>query len=84
MEREQVTCFPGSTLYDLAFFLQRLVRLAYQPPTNSTFLSKQISHQQPIKSTAQQYFSFSTNQHQPPSCVRAAPLSVSMYMTLWE
>jgi hypothetical protein len=33
----------------------RPVCLAYQPPTNSTFLSKQIS---------QQYFSLKTNQHQ--------------------
>jgi hypothetical protein len=29
----------------------RPVRLAYQPPANSTFLSEQISHQQPANST---------------------------------
>jgi hypothetical protein len=29
----------------------RPVRLAYQPPTSSTFLSKQISHQQSANST---------------------------------
>jgi hypothetical protein len=27
------------------------VRLAYQPPVNSTFLSEQTSHQQPVSST---------------------------------
>jgi hypothetical protein len=32
------------------------VRLAYQPPDSSTFLSQQ---------TSQQYFSLRTNQHQP-------------------
>jgi hypothetical protein len=39
------------------------VRLAYQPPASSTFLSQQTSHQQPA--TSQQYFSLRTNQHQP-------------------
>jgi hypothetical protein len=29
---------------------RRHVRLAYQPPANSTFLSEQISHQQPANS----------------------------------
>jgi hypothetical protein len=29
----------------------RPVRLAYQPPANSTFLSEQTSHQQPASST---------------------------------
>jgi hypothetical protein len=29
----------------------RLVRLAYQPPASSTFLSEQTSHQQPANST---------------------------------
>jgi hypothetical protein len=29
----------------------RPVRLAYQPPANSTFLSEQTSHQQPAIST---------------------------------
>jgi hypothetical protein len=36
----------------------RLVRLAYQPPASSTFLSEQIA-------TSQQYFSLRTNQNQP-------------------
>jgi hypothetical protein len=36
------------------------VRLAYQPPANSTFLSEQTSH-----ATSQQYFSLRTNQHPP-------------------
>jgi hypothetical protein len=31
--------------------MYRPVRLAYQPPANSTFLSEQISHQQPTNST---------------------------------
>jgi hypothetical protein len=42
----------------------RPVRLAYQPPANSTFLSEQTSHQQPAK-TSQHYSSLRTNQHQP-------------------
>jgi hypothetical protein len=29
----------------------RPVRLAYQPPASSTFLSEQTSHQQPVNST---------------------------------
>jgi hypothetical protein len=29
----------------------RPVRLAYQPPANSTFLSEQTNHQQPANST---------------------------------
>jgi hypothetical protein len=40
--------------------LLRLVRLAYQQPISSTFLSEQTSHQQPASST----FSLRTNQHQ--------------------
>jgi hypothetical protein len=41
------------------------VRLAYQPPANSTFLSQQISHQQPASST---FLSEQTNtSHQPPA-----------------
>jgi hypothetical protein len=42
----------------------RPVRLAYQPPANSTFLSEQTIHQQPAR-TSQQYSSLRTNQHQP-------------------
>jgi hypothetical protein len=41
----------------------RPVRLAYQPPASSIFLSEQISHHSPA--TRQQYFSLRTNQHQP-------------------
>jgi hypothetical protein len=32
-------------------YLTKPVRLAYQPPANSTFLSEQTSHQQPAIST---------------------------------
>jgi hypothetical protein len=52
---------------DASFFRQHIfrpVRLAYQPPANSTFLSEQTSHQQPAR-TSQQYSSLRTNQHQP-------------------
>jgi hypothetical protein len=43
----------------------RHVRLAYQPPANSTFLSEQISHQQPTNST---FLSEQTStNHQPPA-----------------
>jgi hypothetical protein len=42
----------------------RPVRLAYQPPANSTFLSEQTSYQQPAR-TSQQCSSLRTNQHQP-------------------
>jgi hypothetical protein len=41
------------------------VRLAYQPPANSTFLSEQTSHQQPASST---FLSEQTStSHQPPA-----------------
>jgi hypothetical protein len=40
------------------------VRLAYQPPASSTFLSEQTSHQQPASST---FLSEQTGtSHQPP------------------
>jgi hypothetical protein len=43
----------------------RPVRLAYQPPANSTFLSEQTSHQQPASST---FLSEQTStSHQPPA-----------------
>jgi hypothetical protein len=43
----------------------RPVRLAYQPPATSTFLSEQTSHQQPANSTfLSQQISIS---HQPPA-----------------
>jgi hypothetical protein len=43
----------------------RPVRLVYQPPASSTFLSKQTSHQQPASSTflSQQI----STSHQPPA-----------------
>jgi hypothetical protein len=41
------------------------VRLAYQPPANSTFLLQQISHQQSVSST---FLSEQTStSHQPPT-----------------
>jgi hypothetical protein len=41
------------------------VRLAYQPPPSSTFLSEQTSHQQPANST---FLSEQTStSHQPPA-----------------
>jgi hypothetical protein len=49
----------------------RPVRLAYQPPANSTFLSEQNSHQQ--------YFSLRINQHQPPA-KRTGCLSLSVVL----
>jgi hypothetical protein len=43
----------------------RPVRLAYQPPASSTFLSEQSSHQQPASST---FLSEQTStSHQPPA-----------------
>jgi hypothetical protein len=47
------------------FCYHRPVRLAYQPPANSTFLSEQTSHQQPTSST---FLSEQTStSHQPPA-----------------
>jgi hypothetical protein len=48
----------------------RAVRLAYQPPANNTFLSKQISHQQPASSI---------NQHQPPDTSQTNRLILNRY-----
>jgi hypothetical protein len=39
------------TSYQAVALHLRPVRLAYQPPANSTFLSEQTSHQQPANST---------------------------------
>jgi hypothetical protein len=50
--------------FSKSMMVPRPVRLAYQPPANSTFLSEQTSHQQPAR-TSQQYSSLRTNQHQP-------------------
>jgi hypothetical protein len=57
------------------------VRLAYQPPVISTFLSQQTSHQQPT--TSQYYFSLRTNQHQPSATKQAgSQMSRSLYCEL--
>jgi hypothetical protein len=48
----------------------RPVRLAYQSPTSSTFLSEQ---------TSQQYFSLRTNQHQPSATSHPNRLAVCMF-----
>jgi hypothetical protein len=47
-----------------SFYDHDILRLAYQPPASSTFLSERTSHQQPA-ATSQQYYSLRTNQHQP-------------------
>jgi hypothetical protein len=44
---------------------KRPVRLAYQPPANSTFLSEQTSHQQPASSTL--LSEQTSTSHQPPA-----------------
>jgi hypothetical protein len=41
------------------------VRLAYQPPASSTFLSQQISHHQPASSTF--LLKQTSTSHQPPA-----------------
>jgi hypothetical protein len=45
--------------------LLRPVRLAYQPPASSTFLSEQTSHQQPASSTL--LSGQTSTSHQPPA-----------------
>jgi hypothetical protein len=53
--------------------LKRPVRLAYQPPASSTFLSEQTSHQQPGNST---FLSEQTStSHQPPAIRTGLKLS---------
>jgi hypothetical protein len=44
---------------------KRPVRLAYQPPASSTFLSQQTSHQQPASSTL--LSEQTSTSHQPPA-----------------
>jgi hypothetical protein len=44
---------------------RRPVRLAYQPPASSTFLSEQTSHQQPASSTL--LSEQTSTSHQPPA-----------------
>jgi hypothetical protein len=47
------------------YTIKRCVRLAYQPPASSTFISQQTSHQQPANST---FLSEETStNHQPPA-----------------
>jgi hypothetical protein len=41
------------------------IRLAYQPPANSTFLSEQTSHQQSASSTFLSEQTSTSHQHQP-------------------
>jgi hypothetical protein len=41
------------------------VRLAYQPPANSNFVSEQISHQQPASSTFISQQISTSHHHQP-------------------
>jgi hypothetical protein len=48
-----------------SFAVLRPIRLAYQPPASSTFLSEQTNHQQPANSTFHPE-QISTN-HQPPA-----------------
>jgi hypothetical protein len=82
MEREQVTCFPGSTLYDLAFFYNVLFvwLISHQP----TVLFSQNKSATSNQSSQQRNSIFLSAQISTSHLVRAAPLSVSMYMTLWE
>jgi hypothetical protein len=61
-------------------WLHRPVRLAYQPPANSTFLSEQTSHQQPAR-TSQQYSSLRTNQHQPSATSQPNVRSPGRYLS---
>jgi hypothetical protein len=51
--------------YAILLSLHRPVRLAYQPPANSTFLSEQTSHQQPASSTL--ISEQTSTSHQPPA-----------------
>jgi hypothetical protein len=48
-----------------SFLNMRPVRLAYQPPASSAFLSQQISHQQPANSTI--LSEQTSTSHQPPA-----------------
>jgi hypothetical protein len=61
--------FPDYKSPDITFFgppnLKCLVRLAYQPPVSSTFLSEQTSHSQPANNTFPSE-QISTS-HQPPA-----------------
>jgi hypothetical protein len=41
----------NTVMIQATYKYQRPVRLAYQPPASSTFLSQQTSHQQPANST---------------------------------
>jgi hypothetical protein len=52
--------------------MRRPVRLAYQPPASSAFLSEQISHQQPASSTflSEQISTSTSNQPNEQTCKR--------------
>jgi hypothetical protein len=58
----------------------RPVRLAYQPPASSTFLSEQTSHQQPASSTflSQQI----STSHQPPAKRTGCKLVPQMFIEI--
>jgi hypothetical protein len=62
---EVETELPSSTLIKLPNSDRRPVRLAYQPPANSTFLSEQTSHQQSASSTL--LSEQTSTSHQPPA-----------------
>jgi hypothetical protein len=57
----------------------RFVRLAYQPPANSTFLLEQTSHQQSANSTF--LFSLRTNQHQSSTTSQTKGEQVCMFFS---
>jgi hypothetical protein len=52
--------------------LEATVRLAYQPPASSTFLSEQTSHQQPASSTL--LSEQTSTSHQPPANRTGCPV----------
>jgi hypothetical protein len=60
------------------------VRLAYQPPASSTFLSEQTSHQQPASSTL--LSEQTSTSHQPQTnrtgCMKVSPFLLLLYAPL--
>jgi hypothetical protein len=56
----------------------QLVRLSYQPPASSTFLSQQTSHQQPASSA---FLSEQTSTSHQPSAKRTGRWFYSYYTT---
>jgi hypothetical protein len=68
--------FKAISVRTLFLYHQRPVRLAYQPPSSSTFLSEQISHQQPANNAfPSQQISIS---HQPPAKRTGCKVSISV------